>query len=231
MRYLLILILFASAANASPIRPRGVILNYQDWVEYQQDLHAEVFQVALSQSLREVIGISRQRSCLVSRAIIKSMHQFGAEPFLIAGLIIVESRGNPSAVSPVGALGLMQIMPGTGRDIAREFGNPWSASEMLTNLDLNVRYGTWYYYQLHQKFQGDYERALAAYNWGPAHIASRIRRQKRLPRVYPERVLIAEEEVRLVFGKRYRSIRRGRRDQSIDFSNHAPRTRSYSCGR
>lgn len=85
-------------------------------------------------------------------------------PELIERVIHQESRGNPNAVSPVGAAGLMQIMPATAADPGYGVAPMnWDARFDATE---NRRFGTEYLGALLDAFGGDQERALVAYNWG-----------------------------------------------------------------
>lgn len=82
---------------------------------------------------------------------------YGLEPALLHAVIAVESNHNPSAVSPKGAQGLMQLMP----DTSRRFGvtDPWRPEE-------NIRGGARYLAELLALFDQDLSLALAAYNAG-----------------------------------------------------------------
>ncbi len=91
-------------------------------------------------------------------------------PAIIFGLIRRESAFNKGAHSPVGARGLMQIMPKTGQQIARELKEKWKNKDELFNPVTNVRYGAYYYKKLLNRFSGHYALAAAAYNAGPHRV-------------------------------------------------------------
>jgi len=83
-------------------------------------------------------------------------------PNLLAALVWQESRWNAQAVSPKGAVGLAQLMPGTARDLGVNPADPVA----------NLVGGARYLRQLLDQFDGDVEKALAAYNAGPARVRS-----------------------------------------------------------
>lgn len=83
-------------------------------------------------------------------------------PSLLAALVWQESRWDAKAVSRKGAVGLTQLMPGTARDLGVDPTDP------LANLIGGARYLR----QLLNQFDGDVEKALAAYNAGPARVRS-----------------------------------------------------------
>ncbi len=91
-------------------------------------------------------------------------------PAIIFGLIRRESAFNKDARSPVGARGLMQIMPRTGRQIAKDLNESWQGKNSLYNPVKNLRYGSYYYQKLLNQFNGHYALALAAYNAGPHRV-------------------------------------------------------------
>jgi soluble lytic murein transglycosylase len=82
-----------------------------------------------------------------------------------------ESAFNSAAISPSGALGLMQLMPGTARDVAGRLGVPFIQDKLTRDPAYNVGLGTQYLSEMLQRFGGSYELALAAYNAGPNRVA------------------------------------------------------------
>ena len=91
----------------------------------------------------------------------------GLDPYLVAGLIREESLYNPFAVSRVGALGLMQLMPGTANEVARQLGLGTLHREELFNAEANIYLGTTYVNELFHQFQGNMIHTVSAYNAGP----------------------------------------------------------------
>jgi soluble lytic murein transglycosylase len=93
------------------------------------------------------------------------------DPFLVAALIRQESEFNPGAVSPADAIGLMQLLPVTGRRMAHELNVRKYSVGMLVEPSVNVQLGTHYFRELLQQFDGNVEAALAAYNAGADRVA------------------------------------------------------------
>jgi soluble lytic murein transglycosylase len=91
------------------------------------------------------------------------------DPFVVAGLIRQESTFNPRARSRVGARGLMQIMPYTGRKLARAHRRRYRTQD-LYNPEINIRYGTHYLKEVLDRFGGRLDYALASYNAGPHRV-------------------------------------------------------------
>jgi soluble lytic murein transglycosylase len=91
------------------------------------------------------------------------------DPALVAGLILQESSFDPAALSRAGARGLMQVMPSTGRHIARTRGLSFRRSS-LHDPSTSLDFGTHYLRQVSDRFGGDVEKVLAAYNAGPRRV-------------------------------------------------------------
>lgn len=93
----------------------------------------------------------------------------GLPGHVVLGMIRQESAFDVGARSWAGAHGLMQVMPATGREVARRLGLRWSTAR-LREPSFNVRLGTAYFRQVLSMFDGDLELALAGYNGGPYRI-------------------------------------------------------------
>lgn len=91
----------------------------------------------------------------------------GLDPLLVAALIRQESAWEEDIRSPVGATGLMQIMPETGRSLFRQHASGEYDAEMLAVGDLNLHLGTAYLVELLDRYDGDLPLALSGYNAGP----------------------------------------------------------------
>lgn len=88
------------------------------------------------------------------------------DPFLIAAIIKNESNFQQQAVSEVGAIGLMQIMPVTGAWIAQEMGMEDYQEHYLYRTKTNIRMGCWYLGELQYEFQNNPTLMIMAYNAG-----------------------------------------------------------------
>lgn len=97
-----------------------------------------------------------------------SKHSIEAE--LLTALIYVESRFNKYSRSPKGAVGLMQLMPSTALWVAEKLEYKNFELEDLNDPEVNIKFGSWYFSYLYQKFDKDLIKTIAAYNAGESNV-------------------------------------------------------------
>ena len=103
---------------------------------------------------------------------IKTQGVEGVDPFLVAAIIREESQYDRRAVSRVGAIGLMQIMPATANAVTQRHRLPGVVRDDLFDQDINIQIGVRYVQQLLAQFSGNIVQTIAAYNAGPIAVKS-----------------------------------------------------------
>jgi len=137
----------------------------------------------------------------------------GLDPFLVAALVAQESTFDPVIRSSANAVGLMQVLPSTGRQFARKLKITNFTAEKLTDPETNVRLGTAIFAESIRKF-GGVHYALAAYNAGDHRVSSWQRERPGMPQDvfiddipfpetqnYVKRILGTAEDYRRLYGK------------------------------
>ncbi len=92
------------------------------------------------------------------------------DPYLVASLIRQESEFNPVAVSRANAIGLMQLLPATGKSVAHQAELKHYKPAQLFTPAVNLQLGTKYFRGMVNRFGGSFEQALAAYNAGSDRV-------------------------------------------------------------
>jgi soluble lytic murein transglycosylase len=144
--------------------------------------------------------------------------RYDLDPALIAAVVYAESRFDERARSSQGAVGLMQILPDTARQIADESGGVSFTTADLEDPRINVRYGSYYLRQALDAYDGDVHAAVASYNAGMGAVddwLAQAREQGRRLRLddipypetkaYVEKVLEARRVYREEYGERLRT--------------------------
>jgi soluble lytic murein transglycosylase len=141
----------------------------------------------------------------------------GLDPYLIAALVAQESSFDPDVRSAANAYGLMQIVPATGKRLARSLGIRKFSTGKLTDPETNVKLGTYYFKGLVNQFGGEHF-ALASYNAGENRVERWIAERGPLPQdefiddipfpetqIYVKKILGTAEDYRKLYGERGRA--------------------------
>jgi soluble lytic murein transglycosylase len=97
--------------------------------------------------------------------------QFGLPPYYVYAIMTVESAFHPGAVSVSSAYGLVQVIPRTGENLARELGYLDFTPERLLDPAVSIYFGGYYLARLLSRFHGQEPLAAAAYNAGPHRVS------------------------------------------------------------
>ncbi len=177
-------------------------------VQTQQDQlsgqHEQI--VALQQRLRILEAVEEMQSNLspdeevhLAHQVYHYSNQHNLDPLLVLSVIQVESEFSSEAVSPVGAMGIMQVMPATARYITERRGWSWPGESRLFDPSFNIRLATSYLSELIQKFES-VEEALIAYNCGEGTMQALTASGMPLPQTYAKRVMSIYDWLQRRFG-------------------------------
>jgi soluble lytic murein transglycosylase-like protein len=142
-------------------RPRRIVLAYD-----LPELSLRAFSRSESERIRDLQPIVHAAA-----------NAHAIAPDLVNGIIWVESRFQVRARSSQSACGLMQLMPRTAREVARNMGRRYEPFDP----EFNIHAGTYYFARMLERFDGNMTLALAAYNIGPAVVDRWLRDAEPLP--------------------------------------------------
>ena len=112
----------------------------------------------------------------------RASQHFAVDAHLVMAVIHAESAFNPRAVSPKNAIGLMQVLPSTARDLGLQELQGKSVEQLMVDPRVSIVLGTKYLAEQLARFNGNVELAVAAYNAGPGAV---VKAGLRVPN-YPE---------------------------------------------
>jgi soluble lytic murein transglycosylase-like protein len=138
-------------------------------------------------------GLRPEQKGALATFINEESHRYGFDPELIMAVIFTESSFYNWSTSPKGAVGLMQIVPTTGKALAETNNIIWHEKDPLLDPFINIKLGIHYLWELYLKF-GDLPLALTAYNYGPTAVARWTDSGEEIPRKYSEKVMKRYEE-------------------------------------
>ena len=136
-------------------------------------------------------GLTDAEVTQLAETVVVEARRYHFDPSLVLAVIHVESRFDTYAISPKDALGLMQLLPSTGEELAPIVGVEWHGPQTLFDPVANVRLGVAYLRQLTDRYNGSVRTALVAYNWGPGRLDQFMRAGETLPSEYSQLVLAA----------------------------------------
>jgi soluble lytic murein transglycosylase len=159
-------------------------------LEEEAALYAEAEALGVVAAV-EASRLPERQQRRLAMAIVREARRNNLDPMLVVALIRCESSFNNYAVSHVGAMGLMQVMPDTGTYLADKAGFKLQRHTNLFDSELNVELGTAYLADLIGRF-GTVEKALVAYNAGPGlakKILAKRDKRERFMAGYPAKVM------------------------------------------
>jgi len=127
-------------------------------------------QLAVRSTLgRSQVDLAPDQMDRVVASLLEAHNRYAIPVEVLLAVIKAESDFDMDAVSRAGAVGLMQVMPETGREVARDLNIPWTGDKMLRDPAINIQLGSEYLHRMFRRF-GHADNALAAYNAGPSRV-------------------------------------------------------------
>ncbi|HEX6694730.1 MAG TPA: lytic transglycosylase domain-containing protein [Longimicrobiales bacterium] len=196
----------AFMARVPEVEPAAVSEEVAQEERARADIVAEAWRARMeeAQSRQMVVSLAEEFDVPVTLAedIHEAAQKEEIDPKIAFGLVRAESSFRKNAVSPVGAVGLTQVMPATARWLV-----PGTTRSDLMNPSTNLQVGFKYLRKLLDRYDGDEKLALTAYNRGPGTVSKLLKKGRDPDNGYAAKVLTgsSEKHVRLMnakFGKK-----------------------------
>ncbi|MBI5562095.1 MAG: lytic transglycosylase domain-containing protein [Deltaproteobacteria bacterium] len=133
-------------------------------------------------------GLGAAEENALARFIIDESEVSKIDPLFVLALMKTESGFYNRSKSSKGAVGLMQLLPSTGEEVAGRLRLRWRGTDTLLDPYVNVKMGVYYFTSLKRRYNQDTRITLAAYNAGPTNISGRIRSGEDIGAGFADRV-------------------------------------------
>jgi soluble lytic murein transglycosylase len=165
-------------------------------VSYQQKKIGELEQkLQLYKVIEDFqVGFNQDEVGRLTSVIYSESKKYHYDPLFLVSVILTESTFKKHQISDSGAVGLMQLLPATGRNMAPKVGVTWSDST-LSQPEANIKIGSGYLFQYILRYQ-DVKKALVAYNVGETKLRGIEEENRPLPKQFLNRVLATYKELK-----------------------------------
>ena len=141
------------------------------------------------------IGFNPDEVGKLTSVIYSESKKYHYDPLFLVSVILTESTFKKHQVSDSGAVGLMQLLPATGRNMAPGAGVDWKGTGTLNSPEANIKIGSFYLFQYILKYQ-DVKKALVAYNVGETKLRGIEQENRPLPKQYLDKVIGTYKELK-----------------------------------
>ena len=162
-------------------RARPFLVRLVDHAETPAD-HRLIADLAAEQGRNDLMVVAAKEARRFGVELVEYLYplrdlpdEIDPEAALVLGVIRQESAFSVTAISSAGARGLMQLMPGTAKEVAKKEGLKFDEKKLTRDPGYNIRLGSAYLQGLIDRFRGSYILAIAGYNAGPSRSAEWIR--------------------------------------------------------
>jgi soluble lytic murein transglycosylase-like protein len=156
-------------------------------LQKRESFYKKILETQIAKQIsRYKTGLQTNHINNLSQLIVHESKKNSLDPLLLTAVIITESSFNNWARSNRGAVGLMQIRPTTGKELATEVSVQWQGIPSLYDPETNIILGSYYLSKLFLRF-GDLGLALEAYNHGPSRLKGYLKKGLR-PKHYSQKV-------------------------------------------
>jgi len=169
----------AGSSSERTAKLRQVRITMNEWRQFfalaRDHYHTAISAIGLDRELTqeaEIRDANRLAYPIVDGPALWQLgNDFGVDPLLMMSIMRQESTYRATIKSRAGAIGLVQVMPGTGARLAWLMGDESYSPGALENPAVNMRYGTYYMSLLLDRFDGVFPMAIASYNGGPHNVS------------------------------------------------------------